>query len=155
MANKALPFAILTIAAAGAAAAAAVYLASKDRDNKLVARITDYLNGIKKSKNIPCDCEVEEACCCECTEEVPAEETCCCEEAPADEACCCEEAPADEACCCEEAPADEACCCEEAPADEACCCDCSEGVPAEETCCCGCSEEAVEDLEPLNKEDNE
>ena len=96
MANKALPFALLTIAAAGVAAAVGVTLARKNSDNKIVAKITDYLAGIKKEKEIAAD---EEVC------------TCCCEDAPAEEACTCS---------CEDAPAEGVCTCscEDAPAED-------------------------------------
>ena len=80
MANKALSFALLTIAAAGVAAAVGVTLARKNSDNKIVAKITDYLNGIKKEKDII----IEDECCC-CCEDAPAEEACCCEEAAAED----------------------------------------------------------------------
>ncbi len=99
--KKSLPFALLTVVAAGAAAALGVHLARKNSDNKLVARITDYINGIKDSKDITCECtDVSETVVCEC-EPVACE----CEETP----CECEETPCEceETCECEDAPEQE------------------------------------------------
>ncbi len=94
--KKSFSLAIFTIAAAGAAAALGVHLARKNSDNKLVAKITDYINGITDAKDVavdvPCKCdstcESDTSCesdtPCECDTSCECDTPCECDDASAE-----------------------------------------------------------------------